>query len=912
MSKDVGSADHIEVSGSGAAATHGGVAAGAGGVAVGRDVYGPVVVAGAGAHVTVTVQGESLRDKELAYLDALLARYQYWRDHYTPLAGIAEVRAAVQDGPRLDLPMPFIPPGFEKLVEHGYGERFEVRRQPVGDLRAAVAEHHRILLLGEPGSGKTTTLWRLCYDYAVAARVDARQPLPLLIPLGGYTDAGPFDIYLGHYLDPLAPYLETYRASGRLILLLDGLNEMPLANYAERVGSIRAVLERWPEEQVVVTCRALDYVIKLEELQKVEVSPLDEERIRTFLHNYLGETAGERLFWAMAGGDEVRALWDTCRAAGETWAEFWATEMMPETVSKRTSWVQDRLWSRLREEPPALLVLGRNPYLLLMTAQVYVHSGEQLPANRARLFEAFVDTLLERERERHPGRWLPAEHQVDALAALAYAMQAEGRRGTTVERAWAVDLLHQASPGLDAERLLYLATSATLLDAGETKVRFYHQLLQEYFAARELGRRVAAGKPLADYWPGGHWWEPSGWEETVILLAGMEPDASELLAELSSSNPVVAARCLKEGAAQVDDGTRARIIESLIDSMTDVQLPAVARAQAGAALGRLGDPRPGVGLRPDGLPDIAWCYVPPGKFDMGSNVGLPGERVGEQPPHPADLDGYFISRYPVTNAQFQAFVNAGGYQEQAYWREAEEVGVWLQGLVKRRGDMKPRNRPFAFGEPFNLPNHPVAGVTWYEALAYCRWLNGRLREENVLPEGWTVHLPSEAEWEKAARGGLQVPDKPIIIPVGAPPEAALHPNPYPKRAYPWGNLADPNRANYEMCIRTTCAVGCFPHGASPYGAQDLSGNVWEWTRSLWGKDVDKPEYTYPYYPADERENLEAGDLVLRVLRGGGFSDHERDVRCGMRNANNPSWYRHRGFRCVVLPVPSGLRPQEVP
>jgi hypothetical protein len=181
---------------------------------------------------------EKVRAMELAYLDDLLEDYEYWLEHYTPLAGIAEVRAAVKDGPRLDLPMPFIPPGFEKLVERGYGERAEVRRVEVDDLSAAVAEHRRILLLGDPGAGKTTTLWRLCYDYALAARQDPAQPLPLLVPLGGYTDDGPFDAFLARHLGPLAPYLETYRASGRLILLLDGLNEMPQAGYKERVGRI--------------------------------------------------------------------------------------------------------------------------------------------------------------------------------------------------------------------------------------------------------------------------------------------------------------------------------------------------------------------------------------------------------------------------------------------------------------------------------------------------------------------------------------------------------------------------------------------------------------------------------------------------------------------------------------------------
>ncbi|MCP4540105.1 MAG: NACHT domain-containing protein, partial [Chloroflexi bacterium] len=496
----------VKAEGDAVVATHGGTAARY--VAVGGDV---------GGNITVMVQGEDVRAQELAYLDALLKKYDYWLDHYTPLAGIAEVRAAVQDGPRLDLPMPFIPPGFEKLTEHGFGERAEVRREPVDDLRAAVAEHRRIVLLGSPGSGKTTTLWRLAYDYALEAKADAHAPLPLLVPLGGYTGDGPFDVTLARHLGPLAPHLDIYRASGRLILLLDGLNEMPQADYAGRVGRVRDALEQHPDDSVVVTCRALDYVEKMEQLQKVEVSPLDETRIRDFVRNYLGETAGERLFWGMAGGDEVHDLWNTWRRAGETWEAFWTAKEIPEGLGWLPWKARYKLWMSLRKEPPQLLSLGRNPYLLLMMAQVYAGAGGELPANRAKLFAAFVDTLLGREKKRHSQDWIEVECQKEALAALAYAMQDERGRGTTVEHGWAAAHLDQVALDCDVERLLYLASSATLLDASDSTVRFYHQLLQEYFAAREMGRRVAAGEPLERYWPPERWWEPSGWEETVIL-----------------------------------------------------------------------------------------------------------------------------------------------------------------------------------------------------------------------------------------------------------------------------------------------------------------------------------------------------------------------------------------------------------
>ena len=97
-------------------------------------------------------------------------------------------------------------------------------------------------------------------------------------------------------------------------------------------------------------------------------------------------------------------------------------------------------------------------------------------------------------------------------------------------------------------------------------------------------------------------------------------------------------------------------------------------------------------------------------------------------------------------------------------------------------------------------------------------------------------------------------------------------------------------------------MGCFPGGASPYGVQDLAGNVWEWTRTLWGTDPEKAEYEYPYDPEDGRENLSAGDDVHRVLRGGSFVDLEGSVRCACRGGGYPgSFGRRVGFRVVVAP-----------
>jgi formylglycine-generating enzyme required for sulfatase activity len=803
----------------------------------------------------VADQEQSLRVKELAYLEGLLKRYEHWLDHYTPLAGIAEVRAAVKDGPRLDLPMPFVPRGFERLMAHDFGG--EMRREPVDDLCQAIREHRRIVLLGDPGSGKTTTLWRLAYDYASEAKKDESAPLPVFVLLGGYSDDGPFDAYLARHLGVLSPHLETYRASGRLVLLLDGLNEMPQADYERRVGRIRATLERYPDEMAVVTCRALDYVVELSALQRVEVSPLDHDRIRMFLHNYLGETAGERLYQALWRGKGVQELWETWQAAGGTWEQFWTAEKMPDNVYSKTSAEQDALWSDLRKGLP-LLSLVRNPYMLLMTAQVYARARGVLPANQARLFEDFVDTLLAREEELCEGVWIEARVQKAGLSALAYVMQTEGERGTAVARDWALAYLCQAVPGCDAERLLHLASSASLLDASDATVRFYHQLLQEYFAARELGRRVVAAENLAGYWPEG-WWIPSGWEETFILLAGMEEDVSALLVKLAEANPVVAARCLLEGAAAADEAAQDRTGEALIAAMGEEAARPQARAQAADLLARLsplvqgvgagGDPRLGVGLRDDGLPDIAWCKVPAGSFLMG----------GGDEQHKVRLSAFRIARYPVTNAQYAAFVQDDGYTER--WRDC-----WTQAGWEWKED---RTGPETYGGVFDLPNHPVMGVTWYEAIAFCGWLTAKLRGIGNLGEDEAVTLPSEPQWEKAARGT-------------------------DGRIYPWGGEADPNRANYdETGIRATSAVGCFPGGASPYGCLDMAGNVWEWTRSLY-----KP---YPYNAADGREDPDAEGV--RVVRGGSWFVALVSARCSVRNWDSPVIRSSDlGFRVVCSPI----------
>jgi formylglycine-generating enzyme required for sulfatase activity len=292
-----------------------------------------------------------------------------------------------------------------------------------------------------------------------------------------------------------------------------------------------------------------------------------------------------------------------------------------------------------------------------------------------------------------------------------------------------------------------------------------------------------------------------------------------------------------------------------LERMRSNDLAARERVAAGNALGEHGDPR----FRADAwyLPDeplLGLVEIPAGPFLMGNDKAHdPDAFDNEIPQHVVTLPRYFIGRYPVTVAQFQAFVAGGG--------------------------PRPNNPESLQG----FGNHPVVSVSWYEAQQYCNWLTERLRAWPGTPEplatligheGWQVGLPSEPEWEKAARGteGL---------------------------IYPWGNESDPNRANYDKIgIMSPSAVGCFPGGASPYSIEDMSGNVWEWTRSLEGN------YPYPMHEQERtrRENLQV-DPAPRVLRGGAFGNPVRYVRCACRGRNNPfNWSRDIGFRVVVRPA----------
>jgi len=232
---------------------------------------------------------------------------------------------------------------------------------------------------------------------------------------------------------------------------------------------------------------------------------------------------------------------------------------------------------------------------------------------------------------------------------------------------------------------------------------------------------------------------------------------------------------------------------------------------------------------------MVFVQVPAGKFWMGADNNDPIANKGEKPMHEVYLDEYWIGKYPVTNRQFQQFYSAKSKQQNyLFYREKKA-------------------------------SHPVVYIDWEDAHSFCQWLEKRTSKKIVLP--------TEAQWEKAARGTDH-------------------------RIYPWGNPPPAKElACYWRSFSKTTAVGSFPAGASPYGAMDMAGNVWEWVAD-W--------YANYYYKQSPRENpVGPVNGSLKVLRGGSWYDHKSYMRSTVRLAiSSTKFSDYIGFRCAIYDTSS--------
>jgi formylglycine-generating enzyme required for sulfatase activity len=756
-------------------------------------------------------------------------------------------------------------------------------------LKSLLTTSRRLAVIGGAGSGKSTLLAYLASSLAMAAQPGRKLPfslpaetkalIPLIIPLRYRREylylcqqaseerlrnprAGTLAGFIPWYLKRRSPALEISEdffdrllLGGGCLLMLDGLDEVVSRQERNRVREEVESLANdiYPDNFFIVTAREAGYqeeAVFGEDFTRLDVQRLDDKQIETLVAN-------------------------------------WCQQLYPGEEEQRTGEIITAIEeiNSLRKEknlPP----LVSTP--LMTTMVVSVKWGEtELPRERAKLYEAAVRVILQAQyipddpaREELVEWGGPWDSQRDWLSTLALAMHKGGQAGAAISEEQVRSFLRGSLPTATLDRFIEAVRArGGLFEERAELFQFIHLTFQEFLAARILAKQREQSLPGLIEHITVPWWR-----EVFLLIYGFAqadyaPFAQKYLDWLSTldhDETTYLAGLELAGAAVLelekpDPERRRQQAERLVQAIQNPNLkaPPALRVSAGDTLARLGDPRfEEQNWYLPREPLLGFVHIPAGEFTMGTRKEdvkellkkFGGdkewyEREVEQ--HTVNLPDYFMARYPVTVAQFKAFVEESGYDQ------ADEDSV--------RG----------------VPNHPVVTVTWFDALAYCNWLTGKLKEkaravkvENPVEQSFwqrlangelTVTLPSEAEWEKAARG-----DK------GA-------------GNFPWGDDITPNHANYgDTNINRTSAVGCFPQGRSPYGLLDMSGNVWEWTRSIHDK--------YPYKPEEKRETL--GDKnSARVVRGGAFLDVEWYVRCAVRLRLDPDLrYWDQGFRVVVSPV----------
>ena len=679
-------------------------------------------------------------------------------EHYTPLMSGSDLQAR------------------DRVPSLGMPERPE--RVPLTDL---LSRHRRLLIVGDPGGGKTTFLRFIACVLAKDGLVpgsSGRQellglpknktvPIPILVSVSRLAEDMADNDAVWRVLiqtltnlfgEPKTLLLEKALDQGNCVVLLDGLDEVADPTQRIRMAeAVSAVIHHWQDNLFVITSRPFGFqaVAGLKDMATAHVSAFEEAEILQFMQR-------------------------------------WAQALFPdEHVRKRDAYLPELRSAVLNV--PHIKRMAQNPVML--TCLCVVHWNERhLPQGKADLLMAVLRWLLNAKEQKRTRRGYTNTFAEECFKELALAMtiDPEGKQ-VAADLAWAAERLGRpfqderdiAENQLRREGIRLLEAemmdSGIVCQDGTGRLRFWHLTFQEHYAGRALVE-------LGDGDTG--WWahialhlEDNQWKEVLDHFAGC-------LAKTGRRGLNLLVERILEQADQADLAAMARAVGVLgrllrILEVYDYQPPArlgwdEARERIMAI------------FAPSGAAKVPWQQ----RIDAAEALGKAGDpRLMGREHEPQMLavpgmEGIWLGQYPVTVLEFKSFVDNGGYEERRFWADDWSV------RAKEKWES-----PSEWDYQLEHLNRPVTGVSWFEASAYCKWLSECA--------GLRYHLPPDKAWEAAATNS--------------------------DGEYAWGNAA-PNDEfmNYESNVGAPSPVGVYPAGAAPGGFLDMAGNVWEWIQDARG------------------------------------------------------------------------------
>jgi formylglycine-generating enzyme required for sulfatase activity/predicted MPP superfamily phosphohydrolase/energy-coupling factor transporter ATP-binding protein EcfA2 len=768
------------------------------------------------------------------------AAYREWIIHFHSDIEVEKLdpnaKAARISLPQVYIPIetanPFYQPEKEKFqIEPGKkgkikkleaaGKEEDLKEPSYIDIEKLLGRVNFILLSGSAGMGKTTLIKHLAYtiiqgicDFSLKGYLPVMIFLKKLWPLykkilkAGETNIR-FEFLLqtfikGNIEGLSMEIIHNYIAQGRALFLIDGLDEVPDNLRSGIVHLIDAFHLKNKETRILLTSRphGIEGTAKECFAQYIHsIEPLDDPKINTFIFNW---------FHAVSG--EAKGI-----------ANLRAKDMIGDI-------------ERLKER---VSVFTQNPLLLTSVCILYL-DNQRIPDQRCMLYARIVDNLLHRRffdptDPDKPGR--VAEYLMD----LSYFMQEKNLKSIEIYDAKKIlkekchqkkdETLPQYNRRIDMLFNEIEPQCGLLKRLSSSEIEFFHLSFQEFMAARYLIENEIGYKQFLKY---------GWWEETILLYIGLisvdrKQKSNELVEEIMNTEQkdkknqwriwLLGAKALRDFKKERRIEASENIVRDKLCSLIESEAGLEKRFEAGEILGVLGDLRIG---------SNTMVKVEAGVFTRGSD-----KHEDEQPIQTIYLDDFMIGKYPVTNVEYKKFIEDDGYKRKEFW--TKEGWQWL----KENKIIEPE---YWYDGKWNGANFPVVGVSWYEAMAYANWLQANTKEP--------YRLPTEAEWEKAARG----------------PHGLV---------YPWGNEFSPNKCNsYKSGLRRTSPVGIFPEDKSIYGCMDMAGNVWEWCADWYKEDY------YKSCPKKNPPGPEAGSS--RVIRGGDWDNSSGGCRASCRYDAPPS------------------------